>query len=62
MPVFTELLEQGRKREAFKLASTLFWLILVVLGAITRVCHRRRAGVIMPLFTGDKFTAAARRT
>ena len=28
VPVFTELLEQGKKREAFQLASTLFFLIL----------------------------------
>ena len=36
VPVFTDLLQQGRKREAFKLASTLFWIILIVLGALTR--------------------------
>ena len=34
VPVFTELLEQGRKHEAFKLASTLFFLILACSGAI----------------------------
>ena len=32
VPVFTDLLQQGRKREAFKLASTLFWIILIALG------------------------------
>ena len=37
VPVFTDLLQQGRKREAFKLASELFWLILVGLGALTLV-------------------------
>ena len=26
VPVFTDLLERGRKREAFQLASTLFWM------------------------------------
>src|SRR5437764_13699229 len=31
LPVFTELLQQGRKREAFKLAATLYWVILIVL-------------------------------
>ncbi len=51
VPVFTDLLQQGRKREAFKLASTLFWLILIGLGAIT-VFLILAAGVIMPLFTG----------
>ena len=35
VPVFTELLEQGRRKEAFRLASTLFFLILTVLGAIS---------------------------
>src|SRR3954462_14504832 len=35
VPVFTELLEKDRKRDAFRLASTLFFLILIVLGAIT---------------------------
>ncbi len=51
VPVFTEMLEQGRKREAFRLASTLFFSILLVLGAITAV-FILGAGVIMPLFTG----------
>src|SRR6478752_333743 len=57
VPVFTDLLQQGRKREAFKLASTLFWIILIVLGAITAL-GILLAGVIMPLFTGTSFTAA----
>ncbi|MFX8801654.1 lipid II flippase MurJ, partial [Acinetobacter baumannii] len=50
VPVFTDLLQQGRKREAFKLASTLFWIIFVALGALTAV-GILLAGVIMPLFT-----------
>ncbi len=37
VPVFTDLLQQGRKREAFRLASTMFWLILIGLGAITLI-------------------------
>jgi putative peptidoglycan lipid II flippase len=56
VPVFTELLQQGRKREAFRLASTLFWIILIVLGAISAV-FILGAGLIMPLFTGPTFTA-----
>jgi putative peptidoglycan lipid II flippase len=55
VPVFTELLEQDRKREAFKLASTLFLLIVIVLGALTAF-FMLAAGTVMPLFTGDKFT------
>jgi putative peptidoglycan lipid II flippase len=35
VPVFTELLQAGRKREAFRLASTIFWIMLIALGAIT---------------------------
>ncbi|HZU39847.1 MAG TPA: murein biosynthesis integral membrane protein MurJ [Solirubrobacteraceae bacterium] len=54
VPVFTDLLQQGRKREAFKLASTLFWLILVVLGVITAI-GMILAGVILPRFTSANF-------
>jgi putative peptidoglycan lipid II flippase len=54
VPVFTELLQKGRKKEAFRLASTLFWIMLIVLGAITAF-FIVAAGVIMPLFTGDAF-------
>ncbi len=57
VPVFTDLLQQGRKREAFKLASTLFWIILIALGALTAL-GILLADVIMPLFTGTTFTAA----
>jgi putative peptidoglycan lipid II flippase len=35
VPVFTELLEQGKKREAFHVASSLFFLITLILGALT---------------------------
>src|SRR5919198_2563931 len=55
VPVFTELLEQGRRKEAFRLASTLFFLILTVLGAIA-VVFIAAAGVIVPLFTGHTFS------
>ncbi len=57
VPVFTDLLQQGRKREAFRLASTLFWIILIALGALTAL-GILLAGVIMPLFTGSTFTTA----
>jgi putative peptidoglycan lipid II flippase len=56
VPVFTELLEHGKRKEAFRLASTLFFLILTVLGAIA-VFFVLGAGVIMPLFTGHTFDA-----
>ncbi|MEX1140782.1 MAG: murein biosynthesis integral membrane protein MurJ [Thermoleophilaceae bacterium] len=35
VPVFTDLLEQGRRREAFHVASSLFFLIVLVLGLTT---------------------------
>ena len=35
VPVFTELLERGERKEAFRVASSLFFLILLVLGALT---------------------------
>jgi putative peptidoglycan lipid II flippase len=57
VPVFTDLLEQDRRRDAFRLASTLFWIMLLALGAITAL-FILAAGVIMPLFTGTQFTAA----
>jgi putative peptidoglycan lipid II flippase len=57
VPVFTDMLQQGRKREAFKLASELFWLILVALGGLT-IIYMAIAGVVMPLFTGTTFSAA----
>src|SRR3954447_8398656 len=57
VPVFTELLEQGRRKEAYKLASSLFGLILAVLGVVT-VVFFVAAPVIMPLFTGPTFSHA----
>jgi putative peptidoglycan lipid II flippase len=57
VPLFTELLQQGRKREAFKLASEIFWLLLVVLGTLTLV-YMAVAGLIMPLFTGTALSSA----
>src|SRR5436309_11885786 len=51
VPVFTELLEKDRKRDAFRLASTLFFLILIVCGAWTALIVVT-APLIMPTFTG----------
>jgi len=56
VPIFAEYLEQKRRREAILLASTLFWIILLVLGALTAL-FIVGAGVIMPIFVpGDQFT------
>ena len=57
VPVFTDLLQQGRRSDAFRLASTLFWMLLVGLGAITAF-FVLAAGLIMPIFTGPTFTPA----
>src|SRR4249919_3027074 len=35
VPVFSELLEKGERKRAWRVASTLFWLLLLGLGAIT---------------------------
>jgi putative peptidoglycan lipid II flippase len=56
VPVFTDLLQQGRRREAFRLASTLFWIMLIALGTLTAL-FVLAAGLIMPLFTGPTFNA-----
>jgi putative peptidoglycan lipid II flippase len=52
VPVFSELLEHKKRKEALELAGALFGLILVVLSVIT-VLFMLAAGVIMPLFTDD---------
>jgi putative peptidoglycan lipid II flippase len=56
VPVFTELLEQGRKREAFALASTFTFLIVGALGFVSAM-FMLVAPYVMPLFTGSEFTA-----
>ncbi len=58
VPVFTDLLQQGRRQEAFRLATTLFWIVLLVLGAITAV-GIVLAGPLLPLFGGSSFAGHA---
>ena len=55
VPVFTELLERRQHREAVRLASTLFLLILTGLGAITAV-FILAAAYVMPALTGGEFS------
>ncbi|HUR85457.1 MAG TPA: murein biosynthesis integral membrane protein MurJ [Solirubrobacteraceae bacterium] len=54
VPVFTELLERGKRREAYQLASTFVFLIV---GALTAICvfFILIAPWVMPLLTGDEF-------
>lgn len=35
VPVFSELLEKGEKQRAWRVASTLFWLVMLALGGVT---------------------------
>jgi len=53
VPVFSELLEHEKRKEALQLAGALFGLILAVLSVIT-VLFILAAGVVMPLFTEDQ--------
>ena len=55
VPVFTELLEAKKRREAVHLAGALFGLILTVLGAIT-VVGMLLSPLVVPLFTGERFS------
>jgi putative peptidoglycan lipid II flippase len=49
VPLFTEELERGNKREAFRLASTLIYLVTLVLGALTAL-FVLAAPLIVPIF------------
>ncbi len=56
VPVFTELLEKGERKEAFRVASSLFFLILLILGAITALFTIFAAplmGLVAPGFDND---------
>ncbi|MQA73986.1 MAG: murein biosynthesis integral membrane protein MurJ [Solirubrobacterales bacterium] len=49
VPVFTQELERGHRRQAFHLASTLIFLVTLVLGAITAL-FILIAPIVMPIF------------
>ena len=57
VPVFSELLENKRRRDALHLATALAGLLLVALGTLT-LLFILLAPVLMPLFTGDESTPA----
>ena len=50
VPVFSELLEKGEKARAWRVASTVFWLFLLVVGAITAL-FILAAPLLMPPLT-----------
>lgn len=54
VPVFTEQLEQGNRREAFRLASSLIFLVAAILGALTAL-FILLAPVVMPLFIPEQY-------
>jgi putative peptidoglycan lipid II flippase len=54
VPVFTDLLEQNKRKEAMRLASSLLCIIVIGLGGLTLV-GIVLAGVVLPLFSGPKF-------
>ena len=47
VPVFAELLQEGRKKEAFRLASTLFWIMLIALAALADLELDTRGGTAL---------------
>jgi putative peptidoglycan lipid II flippase len=49
VPIFTEQLEQGNKREAFRMASAMLFVVTMVLGAIAAL-FVLLAPILMPLF------------
>lgn len=61
VPVFTRLLQEGRRREAYRLASSMFWIVIIVLGAIT-VFGIGLAGLLLPLLSGPHFAGATAAT
>ena len=51
VPVFSELLERGEKARAWRVASTVFWLFLLVVGGLTAL-FILLAPVLIPPLTG----------
>jgi putative peptidoglycan lipid II flippase len=56
VPVFSELLEKGERGRAWRVASSLFWLILLGLGGLTAICIVLAPWLIAPFGDpgGDK--------
>ncbi len=50
VPVFSELLEKGERARAWRVASTVFWLILLVVGGLT-AAFMLAAPFLMPFLT-----------
>jgi putative peptidoglycan lipid II flippase len=53
VPVFSELLEKGQRKRAWRVASSLFWLMLLGLGGITALCMLAAPLLIRPFQPPD---------
>ncbi|HZQ80782.1 MAG TPA: murein biosynthesis integral membrane protein MurJ, partial [Gaiellaceae bacterium] len=53
VPVFSELLEKGERKRAWRVASTLFWLMLLGLGALTALFILVAPVLIRPFHADD---------
>jgi putative peptidoglycan lipid II flippase len=58
VPVFSELLEKGERKRAWRVASTLFWLMLLGLGALSAIFILIAPVVIAPFHAVDPSLAA----
>ncbi|MFT4036148.1 MAG: murein biosynthesis integral membrane protein MurJ [Patulibacter sp.] len=52
VPVFSDLMQQGRRKDAFALAANLAWVVLLGLSAVTAVSILLTP-LVVPLLTGD---------
>jgi putative peptidoglycan lipid II flippase len=57
VPVFSELLEKGERKRAWRVASTLFWLMLLGLGGVTALFILIAPLVIAPFHATDPHLA-----
>jgi putative peptidoglycan lipid II flippase len=58
VPVFSELLEKGERKRAWRVASTLFWLMLLGLGALSALFILVAPWLIGPFHADDPQLAA----
>jgi putative peptidoglycan lipid II flippase len=54
VPVFSELLEKGERARAWRVASTLFWLLLLGLGALTALFMLAAPLLLRPFDAADE--------
>ena len=61
VPVFSELLEKGDRKRAWRVASSLLWLTLLVVGALTALCMLLAPLILRPFGDpgGDRDLAVA---